>query len=62
MKLIQTSDSQFCGISEWESEEAIISARTRLIAFLETVHPMFEENSSELGGADPASRPVVAER
>ncbi|SVA37485.1 uncharacterized protein METZ01_LOCUS90339 [marine metagenome] len=55
MKLIQTSDSQACEILEWEPEEAIILARPRLNAFVETVHSMLEVITSELGAMDPAS-------
>jgi hypothetical protein len=55
LKLIQTSDSQACEILEWQPEEAIILARPRLNAFFETVHPMLQVITTELGAMDPAS-------
>ena len=62
LRLIQTGDCQFCGVSEWESEDAIAAARPDLIKFLDTIRPMLEEISPEHSVTDPASGPVVAER
>ena len=45
LRLIQTGDCQFCGVSEWESEDAIAAARPDLIKFLDTIRPMLEEIS-----------------
>lgn len=61
-RLIQTGDCQFCGVSEWESEDAIAAARPALIKFLDTIRPMLVEISPVLGVTDPVSGPVVAER
>ena len=62
LRLIQTGDCLFCGVSEWESEDAIAAARPDLIKFLDTIRPMLEEISPVLGVTDPVSGPVVAER
>ena len=62
LRLIQAGDCQFCGVSEWESEDAIAAARPDLIKFLDTIRPMLEEISPVLGVTDPVSGPVVAER
>ena len=62
LRLIQTGDCQFCGVSEWESEDAIAAARPDLIMFLDTIGPMLKEISPVLGVMDPVSGPVVAER
>ena len=49
LRLIQTGDCQFCGVSEWESEDAIAAARPDLIKFLDTIRPILEEISPVLG-------------
>ena len=45
LRLIQTGDCLFCGVSEWASEDAIAAARPDLIKFLDTIRPMLEEIS-----------------
>ena len=45
LRLIQTGDCPFCGVSEWESEDSIAAARPDLIKFLDTIRPMLEEIS-----------------
>ena len=44
-KLIQTGDCQFCEIYEWETEEALASAMSNMIKFLDTFRHMLEEIS-----------------
>ena len=61
LRLIQTGDCLFCGVSEWVSEDAIAAARPDLIKFLD-IRPMLEEISPVLGVTDPVSGPVVEER
>ena len=61
-KLIQTGDYQFCEIYEWETEEALTSAMSNMIKFLDTFRHMLEEISPELGVTDPVSGPIIVER
>ena len=60
-KMIQTGDNQFCGIGEWESEDALVSARPSMIKFLDSIRHMLEEISPELGVTDPVAGPVIME-
>ena len=61
-KLIQTGDCQFCEIYEWETEEALASAMSKMIKFLDSFRQMLEEISPELGVTDPVSGPIIVER
>ena len=61
-KLIQTGDYQFFEIYEWETEEALASAMSKMIKFLDTFRHMLEEISPELGVTDPVSGPIIVER
>ena len=61
-KPIQTGDYQFCEIYEWETEEALASAMSNMIKFLDTFRHMIEEISPELGVTDPVSGPIIVER
>ena len=61
LKQIQTGHNNYCIIGEWKNEDAIAEARPKLIAGLDTVRPMLEEISPELGVTDPVSGPVIME-
>ena len=61
LKQIQTGSNSYCVIGEWKNEDAIAKARPKLIAGLDTVRPMLEEISPELGVTDPVSGPVIME-
>ena len=61
-KLIQTSDYQFCEIYEWETEESLASAMSKMIKFLDSFRHMLEEISPNLGVTDPVSGPIIVER
>ena len=60
MKLIQTPNNM-CTIGEWKDDQSIATAREKMIAGLDTVRPMLEEISPELGVTDPVSGPVIME-
>ena len=60
--LIKTGDQNYCGVGLWESEDAMIEAIAKMIAFLDTIRHMLEEISPELGVTDAVSGPVVVER
>ena len=61
MKQIQTGPSNMCIIGEWKGEQSIAKARDKMIAGLDTVRPMLEEISPELGVTDAVSGPVILE-
>ena len=61
MKQIQTESNSMCIIGEWQDEQSIAKARDKMIAGLDTVRPLLEEISPELGVTDPVSGPVVME-
>ena len=59
--LIQTGDKTFCSVGIWENEESMVKNRQNMISFLDTLRPMLEEISPELGVTDPVSGNIVAE-
>ena len=61
MKQIQTGPNSMCIIGEWGDEQAIAKARDKMIAGLDTVRPLLDEISPELGVTDPVSGPVIME-
>ena len=61
MKQIQTGPSNMCIIGEWKGEQSIAKARDKMIAGLDTVRPLLEEISPELGVTDPVAGPVIME-
>ena len=61
MKLIQTGPNNMCTIGKWKDEQSIAKARDKMIAGLDTVRPLLDEISPELGVTDPVSGPVIME-
>jgi len=61
MKLIQTGPNNTCTIGEWNDEQSIAKARDKMISGLDTVRPLLEEISPELGVTDPVSGPAIME-
>jgi len=61
MKQIQTGPNNMCIIGEWKDEQSIAKARDKMIAGLDTVRPLLDEISPELGVTDPVSGPVTME-
>ena len=59
--LIRTDERQYCGIGFWGSEDALVSARPAMIAFLDNFRDLLEEISPELGVTDALSGPVIVE-
>ena len=58
VNMIQTGEQTYCIIGEWENVDALIDARPRMLATLDTFRDMLED----LGGGkvtDPVSGPVV---
>ena len=61
MKQIQTDPNNMCIIGEWKDESSIAKARDKMIAGLDTVRPLLEKISPELGVTDPVSGPLIME-
>ena len=61
MKQIQTGPNNMCIIGEWKDEQSIAKARDKMIGGLDTIRPMLEEISPELGVTDPVSGIVIME-
>ena len=61
MKQVQTGSNSMCIIGEWKDEQAIVKARDKMIAGLDSVRLLLEEISPELGVTDPVSGPVIME-
>ena len=59
--LIQTGDNTFCSVGIWEDEASLVKNRDNMISFLDTLRPLLEEISPELGVTDPVSGTIVAE-
>ena len=59
--LIKTGENAFCFIGTFESEEALVASRAKMIEQLDTMRHTLEEISQDLGVTDPASGPVVHE-
>lgn len=57
VNLIQTGDSSYCIIGEWDDMDALVAARPSMIATLDS----FRDTLEAVGGAvsDPVSGPVV---
>ena len=61
MKQIQTAPNNMCIVGEWKDQESIAKARDKMISGLDTVRPLLEEISPELGVTDPVSGSVIME-
>ena len=55
VNMIETGDSSYCIIGEWDDMEAMAAARPHMIATLDTFRDTLE------GDTDPVSGPVVLE-
>jgi hypothetical protein len=58
VNIIQTGDRTFCIIGEWDDMDAMVAARPRMIATLDTFRDMLEEIGDGVV-TDPVSGPVV---
>lgn len=59
--VIRTGPQSYCFIGEWDSFDAIVAARPRLIANLDSFRHLLEDLGGDLGVSDPVSGPVVVE-
>ena len=60
--LIKTGEQKYCAVGLWESEDAVVKARPKMISSLDAMRHMLEEISPEIGVTDAVSGPVVVER
>ena len=59
--IIQTGERDFCLIGEWDSMDAIVAARPKMIETLDRSREMLEDLGGDLGVTDPVSGEVVLE-
>lgn len=57
--IIKTGEQGYCIIAEWESKEALVAGRPRMIATLDRFRQTLEDLGNGLGTTDPVSGPVV---
>lgn len=58
---IKTGDRAYCLIGEWDSMDAIVAARPKMIESLDTFRDMLEDLGGGLGVTDPVSGEAVVE-
>jgi quinol monooxygenase YgiN len=61
VNLIKTGDGRYCIIAEWDSMDALASARPHMIETLNSFRHTLEDLGGGLGVTDPVSGPVVLE-
>ena len=59
--IIQTGERDFCLIGEWDSMDAIVAARPKMIETLDRSRELLEDLGGDLGVTDPVSGEVVLE-
>ena len=59
VNIIKTGEHTFCVIAEWIDMDAIVNARDRMIATLDSFRDTLEDLGGGLGVTDPVSGPVV---
>jgi hypothetical protein len=57
--IIQTGERSYCIIAEWSSMDALVGARSEMIATLDSFRDTLEDLGGGLGVTDPVSGPVV---
>ena len=58
--IAQTGEDSYCFVGLWESKEALVSARPKMIAHLDEVRGLMKELSPGLDVTDPISGDIVA--
>jgi hypothetical protein len=59
--LIRTGERSFCFVGEWDSVEAMASARPAMLAVLDSFRDTLEELGGGLGVTDPVSGDAVVD-
>ena len=57
--LVRTGDQTFCMIGEWRSFQSLAAARPEMIAILDRLRELLEDQGGGLGVTDPVSGEVV---
>ena len=57
--LVRTGDQTFCMIGEWRSFQSLAAARPEMIAILDRLRELLEDQGGGLGVTDPVSGQVV---
>jgi len=57
--LVRTGDQTFCMIGEWRNFQSLADARPEMIAILDRLRDMLEDQGGGLGVTDPVSGEVV---
>ena len=58
--IAQTWEDRYFFVGLWERKEALVSARSKMIAHLDEVRGYMKELSADLGVTDPVSGDIVA--
>ena len=61
-RTIQTGENAYCAYGLWESKDAMDAAMGSMVQWLDSVRPLLEQISPELGVTDACSGPVVLEK
>ena len=59
--LVKTGERSYCFIAEWDSFDAIVAARSTMIASLDGMRGLLEDLGGGLGVTDPVSGEAVLE-
>ena len=59
VNMIKTGDRSYCIIAEWDDTDAIVKARSNMIATLNSFRDTLEDLGGGLGVTDPVAGPVV---
>lgn len=59
VNMIKTGEQTYCIIAEWNDMTALVNARPKMIATLDTFRHTLEDLGGGLGVTDPVSGPVV---
>ena len=59
--LIKTGERTYCFVGEWESFDALVAARPKMLPILESFRHTLEDLGPGLGVTDPVSGDVVVD-
>lgn len=62
VSIVKTGERDFCFVGEWDSMDALATARPKMIAILDDFRDRLEDLGNGLGVTDPVSGEVVVER
>jgi hypothetical protein len=62
LNVVQTGERDFCFVGEWRDMDALVAARPKMIAILDTFRDRLEDLGGGLGVTDPVSGEAVISR